>query len=189
MAISKKEAKLRKHLKEILIALGYSTADPNIKDTPKRVARLWCQELSFPPKLSRKLFSTFPSDIRQMITLKEHQGWSRCPHHLERVELVTSVAYIPSGKVLGLSKLARIADYFSQGLVLQEDYTETFADGLFESLKPLGVAVMVKGVHLCMKARGVESTGLTITTALRGVFQEEGVKGLAAREEFLSLVK
>lgn len=182
---AKKITQLQKHFKEVLTLLGYNVKDPNFKGTPGRVAKLWFDELYRRPP-TKKIYSVFPTELKQMVVLKDHVGWTRCPHHFERVKLLTSIAYIPKAKFIGLSKLARIADFYAHGLVLQEDYTEQLANGLFEALKPLGVAVYIIGEHLCVQARGVRSpVAKTITTALRGEFLDQG----SAREEFLLLVR
>lgn len=168
MQSSQKKVKfIEKRIKEILECLGYDLTDRNFKDTPARVARILVEELApLPP--ARNLFSTFEEEHDQLVLLRNHHTSSRCPHHLERVFFKVSIGYIPNGKVLGLSKLARIADYFAHGLILQETYTDTLLDALWETLKPKGAAVMVVGEHQCMKCRGVKSRGDVVTHAFRG---------------------
>lgn len=167
-------------IRQLLSTFGYDLQDPDLRDTPKRVARLLQEEFA-KGAIPKKLFRTFPSEHNQMITLIGHRTFTRCPHHLERVELVISIAYIPEGKLLGLSKLARIADYFSRGLMLQEEITEGIAEGLEKALRPKGVAVTVLGQHMCMRARGIESeSSKVLTTSLKGLFFED----IKAREEF-----
>lgn len=181
----KKQQQLQHHFRQILRILGYDTAGANFKDTPKRAADLWFDEL-YKVSATKKLFTVFPAVSDQLVLVKDHIHWSRCPHHLERVKLTTSIAYIPDKFHIGLSKLLRIADYYAKGFVLQEAYTTALANGMFAALKPKGVAVHVEGEHLCMQARGIKShSSKTITTALRGVFLEQH----AAREEFLYLLK
>jgi GTP cyclohydrolase I len=178
------DKQLRTHISKCLELLGYDLKDFNIKDTPARMAALWLEELWTNQPMPKKLFTTFAEDHDQMITLIGHDTWTRCPHHFERVRMTVSVAYLPNGKVLGLSKMARIADYFAKGLVLQERYVDDLASGLMEALQPKGVAVYVKGEHLCMQARGVETTGHVVTTALRGLFAERP----ETKDEFLRYV-
>ena len=124
-----------------------------------------------------------------MIVLTNHRAFTRCPHHLERVILDVNIGYIPDGKLLGLSKLARIADYFSRGLMLQEEIADGIAIGLMDALKPKGVAVYLEGVHMCMQSRGVETNGKVTTSKMLGIFLEDSYKGLAAREEFLAIIR
>lgn len=163
---------IKKHLAECLKLMGYDLNDPNLKDTPTRVARVWMEELSAHQPATKKLFAVFRDEFDQMVTLIGHKTWTHCPHHLERVLLEVSIGYIPNRRVLGLSKLARIADYYAKGLVLQESYVENVVDGLMNALQPKGVGIYVRGQHLCMQARGVETTGHVVTTALRGIFSE-----------------
>jgi len=179
---------LQSDIKQFLTHLGLDLDDPDLKDTPKRVANLWIKELGLEldPEKKVKLFNTFPSKYTSMVTLVKHRAFSRCPHHLERVVMDISIAYIPNGKLLGISKLARIANYFSAGLMLQEEIAESIAHGLMEALEPLGVAVHIKGNHMCMMSRGVESThSAIVTTCIKGLFKEDP----AAREEFLMQVR
>jgi len=100
-------------------------------------------------------------------------------------ELDISIGYVPNGRLLGLSKLARIADYMSTGFMLQEEIGDNIAEGLMNALQPKGVAVYIRGRHTCMRARGVKSThSTTITSRMSGVFLDN----VGAREEFLSMV-
>jgi GTP cyclohydrolase I len=177
-----------KHIAGILKALNYSLTDANFKGTPDRVARALIEEM-YPIKATKKMFSTFPSDRGQMILLRDHVTQSRCPHHLERVVFRTTIGYIPDKKVLGLSKLGRIADYFAHGAVLQEQYTSDICEGLQKTLKPLGVGVYVVGNHNCMQMRGIKTSGDVITTSFHGVFLELSTRGLAARNEFMQYCK
>lgn len=172
--------RLKTAIRSILETLGYNLKDENLKDTPDRVAHLWLEEL-YRPKPTRKLFQVFEEEHDQMITFIGHQTWTRCPHHFERVKLIVSIGYIPKGYILGLSKLARIADFYAKGLVLQENYTDNLAEGLFNSLQPKGVGVHVLGYHGCMQARGVRTSGFVLTASLKGEFLESAV-----RQEFLS---
>jgi GTP cyclohydrolase I len=126
-----------------------------------------------------------------MIILAHHVDWTLCPHHLLPVKLDVSIAYIPQGGVLGLSKLARLIQSNLSEPTLQEELTDDLADDLMslkptkDSLPPAGAAVLIYGEHLCMRMRGPKSTGETITSAMRGVFKDH----IQTREEFLSLVR
>ena len=176
-------------IKTLLQMLGYDLRNNDIKDTPSRVAKLLIEETE-PPKgeTLKKLLQTFPSEFESMVCLRNHKSFTRCPHHLERVILNIHIGYIPSGRLIGLSKLARIADYFSQGLMLQEEVAEGIARGLSDALKPKGIAVFIEGEHLCMQARGIKTTGTITASKMLGVFLEASNAGLAAREEFFNVI-
>ena len=175
--------------KSLLEALGFDLKHQDLKGTPTRVAKVFVKELSKEdPKVLKKLFSTFRLQSDVMIVLRGHKTFSRCPHHLERVLLKVDVGYISNEKVIGVSKLARIVDYFSKGLMLQEEIVTGVAEGLMKALSPKGVAVVAEGQHLCMMARGVESDGHVVTSKMTGVFLEDSHVGVAAREEFFNLV-
>ena len=178
------EAALRKHIGECLKLLGYDLKHPDMIRTPYRAARIWMEELHVDKPPSKKLFSVFPAKYDQMVVMVGHKTWTRCPHHLERVRLTVSIGYLPNGRVIGLSKLARIADWYALGMQLQEGYVENLAEGLMCALEPKGVGIHVEGQHLCMKARGVESEGDVVTTALRGMFFERP----ETQREFLQYV-
>jgi len=169
---------------EILSLLGWDWRyDENLKDTPKRVATLWCKEMSAEPE-SIISMTSFPEKHSSMIMVIGHTVWTRCPHHLERVKMRVSMGYLQGEYelVLGASKLPRLADTFAKGLNLQESYTDRVAEYLFKGLKAKGVGVHVIGQHHCMCARGVETDGVMITTALRGNFLEPEVKSEFLRE-------
>ncbi|MBT9167918.1 MAG: GTP cyclohydrolase 1 [Syntrophomonadaceae bacterium] len=178
---------VRDAAKLMLEALGYNLKDQDIRDTPRRFAKMLYDELK-PIEDTRKLFSSFKHKSDMLIILKDHETFTRCPHHLERVLLKISIGYISDERYIGVSKLARIADYFSRGLMLQEEIVSGISDGLMTALKPKGVAVIAEGVHLCMKARGVKSGGVIVTSKLAGIFLENSHTGLAAREEFFRLI-
>lgn len=162
---------------------------PNFQDTPIRVARAYVEIFDglFDNGDAVKgiLTKTFPAKADEMITVGPIEVWSMCPHHLLPVQLWVWVAYIPKKKVLGLSKLARLAELMAKKPALQEDTTIEIARKLQSGLQPLGVACLIKGRHLCMEMRGVKKKAMTTTTALEGVFR----KNAAAKAEFLSSVR
>lgn len=152
---------------KLLEALDIDISDPNFTATPKRIAKMYIEELKLPePKLA-----IFPSDYEQMIVLKGHTTYTRCPHHLERVKLVVDIGYLPNECVIGLSKLARSVDYICAGFYLQEDITDRIVNFLQARLDPRGCGVVVTGQHLCMQARGVRTDAVVTTSALRKYFQ------------------
>jgi len=150
--------------------------DPNregIQDTPKRVIKAY-RELLTPVMPKITVFDANGYD--QMISDSDIPFYSLCEHHMLPFFGSVTVAYIPNEKIIGLSKLARVVEYFSRRLNTQEYLTDNIANFLDEVLKPKGVGVKVTGRHLCKEMRGVKTTGLMTTTALRGVFSEHKVK-------------
>lgn len=127
----------------------------------------------------------FEEDNNNMVVLRDIEFHSLCEHHLLPFYGKCHVAYIPNGKIVGVSKLARIVDMFARRLQVQERMTNQIADAIEEALSPLGVGVVAEGEHLCMKMRGVEKQHSSMTTsAMRGVFQE-----LPTRMEMMSLIR
>jgi len=126
----------------------------------------------------------FEEDHHNMVLVKDVEMYSLCEHHLLPFFGRVHVAYIPNGKIVGLSKIPRIVEVFSRRLQVQERMTEQIAQGLMEVLQPQGVGVVIEAAHLCMMMRGVEKqSSKTITSAMRGVFLSD----LRTREEFLRL--
>ena len=157
-----------------------------LKDTPGRVVRSWQERLiGYEEDPGRILEVTFPAGCDEMVTLRDIAFFSTCEHHLLPFAGHATVAYIPGceGRVVGLSKLARLVDCFARRLQLQERLTAQVADSLVKHLEPEGVGVVVEATHLCMVCRGVMKPGAKMrTTALRGVLRTHE----AARAEFLS---
>lgn len=181
-----KHDKVRNAVKTLLLSLGMNIEHPDLQETPDRVARMFIAEIDGDEIELPKLFKPFPSNHDSMVTIVDHRTFTRCPHHLMPAELDISVAYIPNGQLLGLSKLARIANYYSKGFMLQEEIASAIADGLQNALKPLGVAVYIEGRHTCMRARGVQTTHSTTTTSVvRGMFKEDE----KARKEFFDTIQ
>jgi GTP cyclohydrolase I len=172
--------KIESGVRQILGGLHVDLSDRNYKDTPTRVARMY-QEM-FTPRANS--LTAFDEHHDNMVVLRGHRVFGMCPHHLLPVEMRVSLAYIPRGKVLGLSKLARAVEEHLVAPVLQEALTDLVARTLQDRLDPLGVAVVIVGRHGCMQYRGVRTTGDVITSAVTGVFRN--VSG--AREEFLRLI-
>jgi len=158
-------------------------SDPNYEDTPRRVSDFYAEMF----RKRNYQIKTFPDPSRQMIILAHHIAYTLCPHHLLPVRLDVSLAYLPTGHVLGLSKLARLIENHFEEPILQEAFTESLADELMTTpeSEPLGSAVLVYGEHDCMRVRGVKTTGECITSAIRGVF----IKEIKVRDEFLRLVR
>jgi len=168
--------------------LGFDIKDENFADTAKRAAK-GLHELIHDQKQVRTdvdalLAKTFPAKYTEMVISKHNTCFGVCPHHLLPVIYRISMAYIPTEKVLGLSKLSRLARLIARGPRLQEDLTHELADILHLNLASHGSAVYIEGLHMCMAARGVGAhEARLVTSGVRGVFLE-----LATREEFIKLV-
>jgi GTP cyclohydrolase I len=170
---------------EVLEPDSYERA--GLKETPTRVAKAFAHWFGGYDVNVASLLKTFEDGAErhdQMITVKDIPIYSHCEHHLAPIFGTVTISYVPTGKIVGLSKLSRLADAFARRLQVQERMTDQIADALWENLKPLGVGVVIKARHLCMESRGVCQQGHhTITTALRGVMLEQA----EARSEFLRL--
>lgn len=162
-------ALIEKGVRFILKGLDCDTKDRNFAETPERYAR--ALEEIFTPKPSE--WATFEETYSDFILLRDHTLWSLCPHHLLPVRLNVSVAYIPNGQVLGLSKLARVLSDCNPGPILQEAFTRQVVDRLNQIAEGNhGAACLVAGTHGCMQIRGVRTSGDVITYKLTGDFLE-----------------
>jgi len=162
--------KIEKGVSLILEGLNCDLKDRNYLDTPDRVGRFYLE--MFGKKDND--YATFPETYSDFVLLRRHTMHSLCPHHLLPVEFETSVAYIPHGDVLGLSKLARVLDDVNDGPLLQERFTRDVIDALREYCpKARGFACLVNGQHGCTKIRGVKSTGRFFTYKLEGEFADD----------------
>lgn len=176
------------HYREILKGLGEDPEREGLLDTPKRAAKAMqylCHgyEQNLEEIVNDALFA---SDNDEMVILKDIELYSLCEHHLLPFIGKAHVAYIPTGKVLGLSKLARIVDMFARRLQIQENLTRQIADAIQEVTQAAGVAVVIEAKHMCMMMRGVEKQNSSmITSVMLGEFRENA----ATRSEFLSLIK
>ena len=160
--------------------------DPNTKETPKRVSRMWETLLGGYDIDTSEYEKTFPATSDDAVFSINNKFFSFCSHHFMPFVGVINVGYIPNGKVIGLSKIPRIARAHAKKLNLQEDLTKAIADDLTRILKPQGVAVQISAIHFCQSLRGVRSHGaVTVTTHLSGLFKEDA----AARNEFLEAIK
>jgi GTP cyclohydrolase I len=173
---------------EGLARLGFDTNDENFKESPKRAAKalheLVHDQKQVKARVTELLEKTFPAKYTEMVISKHNTAFGVCPHHFLPVIYRISLAYIPTEKVLGLSKLSRLARVVARGPRLQEDLTHELADILHEQLQSQGSAVYIEGLHMCMAARGVGAhEARLVTSGVRGVFLE-----MATREEFIKLV-
>jgi len=168
--------------------LGFDVSDENFADTAQRAAKglheLIHDQKQVKAEVAALLAKTFPAKYTEMVISKHNTCFGVCPHHLLPVIYRISMAYIPTEKVLGLSKLSRLARMVARAPRLQEDLTHELADILHEDLASQGSAVYIEGLHMCMAARGVGAhEARLVTSGVRGVFLE-----LATREEFINLV-
>ncbi len=178
--------RIRKAAKEILLALGEDTEREGLKKTPERVARMYAELLGGMHEDPKKhLRSVFTENYDEIVLLRNIPFYSICEHHLMPFIGSAHVAYLPSGTVLGVSKLARIVDCFARRLQTQERLTYQIADFIMNSLKPQGVAVVLEASHSCMTIRGIKKPGsVMVTSALRGIFKRDP----RSRNEVMSLM-
>ncbi len=176
----------------IVDLLEFVGEDPNregLHDTPARVARAWAtwtEGYGMRPEDVLKEFNDGAEGYDEMILVKDIPFYSHCEHHMAPFFGVAHIAYIPNGKIVGLSKLSRLLDVFARRLQVQERLTHQIAKALYEHLLPTGVAVQLVARHLCMESRGISKQGSeTITTQLFGAFHEDA----SARAEFLAGIK
>ncbi|WP_182348317.1 GTP cyclohydrolase I FolE [Tomitella gaofuii] len=169
---------------DLLRALGRDPEDAHLHETPRRVADAY-RELLTPREFD---LTTFPNDsgYDELVLARDIPMTSLCEHHMLPFRGVAHVGYLPGGRILGLSKLARVVELFARDLQVQERLTMQVADWLGENLAPRGIGVVIEAEHMCMSIRGVHAAGTrTTTSAMRGLLREDG----AARREFLGLIR
>ena len=182
-----KETDFENAVKTMMLHVGEDPHREGLKDTPSRVRKAY--EFIYggykeDPKeiLSKALFTTTNDE---MVLVKDIEFYSTCEHHLLPIIGRVHVAYIPNGKVVGLSKIPRVVNVFARRMQIQEQLTEQIADAIMSTIAPKGVAVVVVARHMCMEMRGVEKINSTTTSsALRGLFKKDE----KTRSEFFSLI-
>jgi len=175
-------------IRQLLAELGEDPTREGLVDTPKRVEKAYKFLTSgYDADIDRVLNNAlFTVDYSEMVIVKDIDFYSLCEHHLLPFFGKCHVAYIPQGRVLGLSKIPRLVDIFARRLQIQERLTNQIAETLREKVDPLGVAVVVEATHLCMSMRGVEKqNSFAVTSAMLGVFREDA----RTRMEFLDLIR
>ncbi|MSY01334.1 MAG: GTP cyclohydrolase I FolE [Actinobacteria bacterium] len=179
------QARAEKAVRELLLALGEDPDREGLKETPARVARAMKENFEgLWQSPEDVLTTTFDIGHEELVIVRDIEVFSHCEHHLTPFHGVAHVGYIPSGKITGLSKIARLVDMYSRRPQVQERLTTQIADAMVEILKPLGVIVIIDCEHLCMSMRGVKkSNARTTTSAVRGVLQNT-----ATRAEAVSLI-
>src|ERR1041385_8601044 len=174
-------------VEEILSLIGEDPDREGLQRTPRRVAKAWKFLTSGYKQDIKKVLNgaVFTEKYNEMVIVKDIDFFSLCEHHLLPFYGKAHIAYIPNGKILGLSKLPRIVEVFSKRLQVQERMTQQIADTLYETLEPDGVAVVIEARHLCMMMRGVEKQhSVATTSAMLGSFREDE----RTRNEFLNLI-
>jgi GTP cyclohydrolase IA len=174
------------HFRTIIELLGLDLADPNLVETPERVAKMYLELFAGLSEGAEPRVTFFPNDERytSMVMEKDIPFYSLCSHHFVPFYGHAHVAYIPNASIVGLSKMARIVEFYARRPQLQERLTEQIASFMAEKLDPQGVMVVIEARHLCVEMRGVKKPGaLTVTSAIRGIFNTKPV-----REEFLDLL-
>jgi GTP cyclohydrolase I len=181
------QAKIAAGVRLILEGIGEDADREGLRDTADRVARMYAEVFRGLYQDPRDyLTAVFNEDHDEMVVVKDIPFYSMCEHHLLPFHGKAHVAYLPSGKVLGLSKIARVVEAFAQRPQVQERLTSQIADLLMTELDALGVAVVVEATHSCMTMRGVKKPGASmITSAMRGNFKTN----LATRSEFMSFIR
>ena len=178
---------LAAHVKAILELLGEDPEREGLVKTPERVAKAW-QFLTQGYEQNGETIvrsAVFTEPYSQMVLVKDIELFSLCEHHMLPFIGKAHVAYIPNGRITGLSKVARVVETYARRLQVQERLTEQIRDCIQDSLKPLGVAVVIEAMHTCMSMRGVEkSNAITTTSAFSGIF----LKSDKTRNEFLELI-
>ncbi len=177
-------AGVRKIIFDLLSAVGEDPEREGLKNTPDRVARMYTELLSGYSMDPQKMINgaLFNINYDEMVLVRDIEFYSLCEHHMLPFIGRAHVAYLPAGKVIGLSKIPRIVDMYARRLQVQERMTRQIADLLQTTLEPQGVAVVVEGMHLCSMMRGVKKHDARMTTsAMHGAFRAN----LATRQEFL----
>ncbi|HJX12687.1 MAG TPA: GTP cyclohydrolase I FolE [Dehalococcoidales bacterium] len=183
------EARIQKSVADIIKAIGEDPSREGLRDTPQRVAEMYTELFCGLEKDPREdLEVGFELGHREMVVLKDIPFYSMCEHHLLPFFGVAHVGYIPNaeGRIVGISKLARVVETIARRPQVQERMTTDIADAIDAGIKPAGVAVVIQAEHLCMVMRGINKPGSNvITSALRGTFRSKP----ASRAEFFSLIQ
>ena len=179
--------KLAYHCREILALLGENPEREGLLKTPMRVAKAmsFCTKGYSQDPVEIINSAIFEEEYQQMVLVKDIELFSMCEHHMMPFVGKAHVAYIPNGKITGISKIARVVECFARRLQVQERLTVQIRDCIQQALNPAGVAVVIEASHMCMQMRGVEKLGsATTTSAFTGLF----LKDTRTREEFLTLI-
>jgi GTP cyclohydrolase I len=186
-SVENNREQIEHHIKEILKLIGENVEREGLLETPARVTRMYEEIFAGYEVDPREVLGvTFDEQHEELVIVRDIVYYSQCEHHMAPFFGKAHIGYIPSGKIAGLSKLARLVEAVTRRLQVQERITSQIADILDQELAPHGVMVVVEGEHLCMCARGVKKPGSkTVTSAVRGEFRSSS----ALRSEFLALLK
>ncbi len=179
--------RISRAVSEIIAAIGEDSSREGLAATPRRIAEMYAELFSglYQDPLD-VLAQGFQEDHKEMVILKNIPFYSLCEHHFLPFHGQAHVGYVPEGRIVGVSKIARVVDILARRPQMQERLTSQIADALMQGLQPDGVAVVIEAEHLCMTMRGVQKPGtVMVTSAIRGGFRRRGV----TRSEFLSLVQ
>ena len=169
--------------------IGEDSQRGGLLETPNRVVKAWghwAGGYKMDPKEVLKTFEDGAENYNQIILVKDIPVYSHCEHHLAPFFGVAHVAYIPDGKIVGLSKLSRVVDIFSRRLQVQERLTSQVAEALQEALNPKAVGVVIECRHMCMESRGIQRQGAsTVTSSMKGLFEWDR----SAKEELMNLIR
>ena len=182
------QEEMQQAVRTLLIGIGEDPDREGLKDTPKRMVKaLKFLTKGYTDSLDELLNgAVFHETSSEMVLVRDIDLFSSCEHHILPIIGKAHVAYIPNGKVIGLSKIARICEMYGRRLQVQERLTDQIADALSGLLNAKGVAVVIEATHMCMVMRGVQKPGSwTVTSAMRGTFSEEG----RARREFMDQIR
>ena len=181
------QERVARAVREILEAIGEDPAREGLVETPRRIAEMYEELFAGLHQDPREVLTTgFQESHREMVILKNIPFYSLCEHHFLPFHGRAHVGYVPEGRIVGASKIARAVDILARRPQLQERLTGQIADAIMEGLSPDGVAVVIEAEHLCMTMRGVQKPGTTlVTSAIRGGFRRRAV----TRSEFLALVR
>jgi GTP cyclohydrolase I len=179
-------ARIEKAVREILIGIGENPDREGLIKTPNRIARAYSELMAgLQDDPRRHLRTVFHERYDEVVLLRDIEFHSLCEHHLLPFTGKAHVAYLPDGKVVGLSKLARLVEGYARRPQVQERLTTQIADALMEELNPIGAACIIEATHTCMTIRGAKKHGSTmVTSALRGIFKENP----SSRAEILALM-
>ncbi len=180
--------KMKDLTREMLVQLGEDSEREGLRETPRRVAEAYQFLTNGYSKDIKKIVNNavFNEKYDEMVIVKDIDFYSLCEHHMLPFYGKVHIAYVPNGKIIGLSKIPRIVDVFARRLQVQERMTQQIADTIDECLSPRGIAVVTEAFHMCMMMRGVEKQNSSATTsAVHGIFKED----TKTRMEFFNLIR